>query len=49
MGKEIVKGFFPGDHTHTNRAGAELNAKTVAEGVKGLKGCDLKVYTNDLK
>jgi len=49
MGKEIVKGFFPGDHTHTNRAGAELNAKTVAEGVKGLKGSDLKVYTNDLK
>jgi lysophospholipase L1-like esterase len=49
MGKEKVKTFFPGDHTHTNLAGAELNAKTVAEGVKGLKNCDLKAYVNDTK
>ncbi len=49
MGKEKVKTFFPGDHTHTNFLGAELNAKTVAEGVKGLKNCDLKAYVNDTK
>jgi lysophospholipase L1-like esterase len=48
MGKEKVKTFFPGDHTHTNRAGAELNAKTVAEGIRGLKNCDLRAYTNKL-
>jgi lysophospholipase L1-like esterase len=49
IGKVKVKTFFPGDHTHTNLAGAELNAKTVAEGVRGLKNCDLKVYTSDFK
>jgi rhamnogalacturonan acetylesterase len=27
LGMESVKAFFPADHTHTNRAGAELNAK----------------------
>jgi lysophospholipase L1-like esterase len=49
MGKEKVKTFFPGDHTHTNFSGAALNARTVAEGVKGLKNCDLKAYVNDTK
>ena len=49
MGKDQVKSFFPGDHTHTNFLGAEINARTVAEGISGLKGCDLKAYTRDLK
>lgn len=44
MGPEKVKSFFPGDHTHTNLEGAELNAKSVVEGIKGLKGCKLKNY-----
>lgn len=34
MGKDSVQLMFQGDHTHTSRAGAELNAKTVAEGLK---------------
>ncbi|MEI6143231.1 MAG: rhamnogalacturonan acetylesterase [Mariniphaga sp.] len=44
LGQVQVKLFFPGDHTHTNKAGAELNARTVAEGIKSLKDCGLKVY-----
>jgi lysophospholipase L1-like esterase len=49
MGPVTVKGFFPGDHTHTNKAGAILNAKTVAEGIKELKNCDLKAYAIEIK
>jgi lysophospholipase L1-like esterase len=41
MGPDKVKGFFPGDHTHTNLAGARFNAVAVVEGLKGLKGCAL--------
>ena len=44
LGPVKVKIFFPGDHTHTNKAGAELNARTIAEGVMQLKDCDLKNY-----
>jgi rhamnogalacturonan acetylesterase len=44
MGPEKVKGFFPGDHTHTNLEGAKLNALSVVEGIKELKGCKLKNY-----
>lgn len=44
MGPEKVKGFFPKDHTHTNEAGAILNAELVTEGIKKLKGCELKRY-----
>jgi lysophospholipase L1-like esterase len=37
--------YFPiTDHTHTNEAGAILNAESVAEGIKSLKGCKLKKY-----
>lgn len=49
LGAVKVKAFFPGDHTHTNFLGAELNARTVAEGILGLKSCDLKAYIRDLK
>lgn len=41
MGEEKVRLFFPADHTHTNKAGAVLNACTVAEGFRSLRGCDL--------
>ena len=44
LGPVQVKTFFPGDHTHTNKAGAELNARTVAEGIKSLNNCGLKAY-----
>lgn len=39
-----VNGFFPADHTHTNREGAELNAQKVVDGIKDLKKCKLKKY-----
>ncbi|MDP2058510.1 MAG: GDSL-type esterase/lipase family protein, partial [Flavobacteriaceae bacterium] len=44
MGAEKVKAFFPGDYTHTNQAGAKLNAETVVQGLKELKNCELKAY-----
>jgi rhamnogalacturonan acetylesterase len=44
LGPVKVKTFFPGDHTHTNKAGAELNAETVIQGIRQLKSCALKVY-----
>lgn len=42
MGKDSVQLMFHGDHTHTSRLGAELNARTVAEGIRDLKNCKLK-------
>jgi len=39
-----TKYFTSADYTHTNREGAELNAKKVAEGIKSLAGCSLKDY-----
>ncbi|WP_411813081.1 rhamnogalacturonan acetylesterase [Chryseobacterium scophthalmum] len=44
MASEKVKAFFPKDHTHTNEAGATLNAELVTKGIKDLKGCQLKKY-----
>jgi rhamnogalacturonyl hydrolase YesR/lysophospholipase L1-like esterase len=34
LGPDRVKTFFPGDHTHTNEAGAKLNAEEVAAGIR---------------
>ncbi len=34
IGKDSVQRMFHGDHTHTSRLGAELNAKMVAEGIR---------------
>lgn len=34
MGPDKVKELFSGDHTHTNEAGARINAVSVAEGIK---------------
>jgi len=42
MGKDAIQLMYYGDHTHTSKAGAILNAQTVAEGIRGLKDCKLK-------
>jgi rhamnogalacturonan acetylesterase len=34
LGAEKVKAFFPADHTHTDSAGADLNARIVARGLQ---------------
>lgn len=39
-----TKYFTPADDTHTNAAGADLNAKCVVEGIRMLKDCPLKGY-----
>jgi lysophospholipase L1-like esterase len=36
LGPEKVKAFFPRDTTHTNRAGADINAQAVIAGIKAL-------------
>ncbi|MFD2569177.1 rhamnogalacturonan acetylesterase [Spirosoma soli] len=36
--------FFPGDHTHTNYAGAKFNAAAVVEGLQQLKDCKLNNF-----
>jgi lysophospholipase L1-like esterase len=38
------KYFCTADYTHTNQAGAELNAGCVIEGLRALKDCSLKEY-----
>jgi rhamnogalacturonan acetylesterase len=38
------KYFTPADNTHTSAAGAELNASTVAGGIRGLADCALAGY-----
>ena len=46
MGRDKVTAelFPPGETTHTNWAGAKLNAGCVTEGLKALKDCPLKDY-----
>jgi len=46
IGQEKVKTefFTEKDHTHTTKAGAEVNAKSVADGIRLLKKSDLKSY-----
>ncbi|MEJ6980672.1 rhamnogalacturonan acetylesterase [Pedobacter sp. P351] len=44
MGPDKVKEFFPGDHTHTNEAGALVNAASVAEGIKAQKKLSLAKF-----
>ncbi|WP_242695871.1 rhamnogalacturonan acetylesterase [Desertivirga brevis] len=43
-GPDKVKGFFHGDHTHTNEAGARINAMSVIEGLKLDKKHPLNKY-----
>jgi lysophospholipase L1-like esterase len=48
MGPDSVKSkFFPGDHTHTSLAGAQLNAASIIEGLRSLKDCPLVKYLNN--
>jgi len=45
IGETGVKSkYFLTDHTHTNEAGAILNASAFAEGVRSLKNCKLSKY-----
>jgi rhamnogalacturonan acetylesterase len=44
MDTAAVSRLFFGDHTHTSKAGAEINAAKVVEGIKQLKTLELGVY-----
>jgi rhamnogalacturonan acetylesterase len=44
LGPDEVKKFFPGDHTHTNAAGAQLNAESVVDGIRATKKLALNKY-----
>jgi hypothetical protein len=44
LGAEKVEPLFGDEHTHTSRAGAELNADCVIEGLKGLRENPLAGY-----
>ena len=44
LGPDKVKEFFPGDHTHTNEAGARLNAKSVITGLRKIPNLPLNNY-----
>ena len=44
LGAEKTKELFPGDHTHTNEAGAAINAASVTEGIRLLKNLGLNNY-----
>ncbi|WP_345950242.1 MULTISPECIES: rhamnogalacturonan acetylesterase [unclassified Mucilaginibacter] len=43
-GADSVKKFFPGDHTHTNKLGATVNAESVVAGIKANKSITLNKY-----
>ena len=44
LGTEKVAPLFYGDHTHTSKDGAILNAASVAGGIKDLKDCKLSAF-----
>lgn len=44
LGEEAVNGLFGDAHTHTNRAGAELNAECAIAGLKGLEANPLEGF-----
>ncbi|WP_240731415.1 SGNH/GDSL hydrolase family protein [Hymenobacter radiodurans] len=44
MGPEEVAKLFAGDHTHTNEAGARINAESVVAGIKELKRLPLRSF-----
>lgn len=46
IGAEAVSTFFPGDHTHTNKAGARLNAKILSQQIAQMKECPLRGATS---
>jgi len=43
-GEEKVKQFFPGDHTHTNKEGAAVNAASVVDGLRQNPKIELNKY-----
>lgn len=43
-GADSVKKFFPADHTHPNKMGATVNAKSVVEGIRANKSIQLNKY-----
>ncbi|SEN64662.1 Lysophospholipase L1 [Mucilaginibacter gossypiicola] len=43
-GADSVKKFFPGDHTHTNKIGATVNAESVVDGIKADPANPLNKY-----
>jgi rhamnogalacturonan acetylesterase len=44
LGPEKVEALFADEHTHTSLIGAELNAASVIEGLKGIKDDALVGY-----
>ena len=44
LGPGEVKKFFPGDHTHTNKEGALVNAESVVEGLRMQKNISLNSF-----
>jgi lysophospholipase L1-like esterase len=44
LGPERVEPLFADEHTHTSRAGSELNAASVVKGLKGLARDPLAAY-----
>ncbi len=44
MGQKEVAKIFPEDHTHTNDAGAQLNAEILSQSIKDLRDCALRSY-----
>ena len=44
LGSDEVKNFFSGDHTHTNKEGADVNAQSVVEGIRQNKKIELNKY-----
>lgn len=40
-----TKSFPPKEHSHTNTQDAIFNANIVIDGIKDLKGCELKYYS----
>ena len=48
LGPDEVKKFFAGDHTHTNKEGADVNAQSVVEGLRQNKKLALHKYLINL-
>jgi hypothetical protein len=44
LGPDAVQALFADEHTHTSRAGAELNAAIVAAALRELRGDPLGVF-----
>ena len=47
LGEGNTAAYFKNDHTHTSKAGARLNARSIAEGLSATE-CDLKNYLKPL-